>query len=53
MEVAKKGAVPRAEKEQENRGAVRILGSSIAGISFLVALFAFLLDIGESREYWQ
>ena len=31
MEDDKKDAVPRAEKEHEKRGAIWILGSSIAG----------------------
>jgi hypothetical protein len=45
MEDVKKGAVPRAEKEDEERGAIWILGSSIAGIIFLVGLIAFLLKL--------
>ena len=43
MEDVKKGAVPTAEKEDEERGAIRILGSSIAGVIFLVGLITFLL----------
>jgi hypothetical protein len=39
----KKGAVPRAEKEHEKRGAMWILGSSIVGIIVLVILIGFLL----------
>jgi hypothetical protein len=43
MEVVKKRAVSRAEKEHENRGAIRVLGSSIAGIIFLW---------GSSHSFW-
>ena len=45
MEDDKKDAVPRAEKEHEKRGAIWILGSSIAGIIGLVGLIAFLLKL--------
>jgi hypothetical protein len=45
MEDVKKGAAPRAEKEHEEGGAIRILGSSIAGIMFLVGLIIFLLKL--------
>jgi hypothetical protein len=43
MEDDKNGAVLRAEEEHERRVAIRILGSSIAGIIFLVGLIAFVL----------
>jgi|HubBroStandDraft_6_1064221.scaffolds.fasta_scaffold4108348_1 hypothetical protein len=45
MEDDKKGAVLRSEKEDEERGAIWILGSSIAGIMFLVGLLVFLLKL--------
>jgi hypothetical protein len=45
MEDNKKSAVLRAEKEDEERGAIWILGSSIAGIIVLVGLLAFLLKL--------
>jgi hypothetical protein len=51
MEGIKKGVVPRTGTEHGTRGAAWILGSSIACILCFVGLFAFLLDIGESREY--
>jgi hypothetical protein len=41
MEDDKKGAVLRAEKEDEERGAIWILGSSIAGIMLLVGCSHF------------